>query len=175
MKPFSTLIRLAVLMAFAPATMNAAEAPLALSAALAGKRLAVEAHGNGRDQLSLTLRNASSSALTVTIPAGLIAEGREKPDRVIVLRQAEASIPPQSAVDVALPVAALSSQSGTTTQVFNVTPASEPRLAGAPRLPGQSTRCPARHRPDGGVLSARKHELRAVAPVSLRSVRHRCC
>ena len=99
-----------------------------LVAALEGKRLTVEAKGNGRDQLSVTLRNASPTAVNVTIPAGLIAEGREKPDRVIVLRKAEASIPPQSAVDIALPVAALSSKTGGTTQAFALTAAPEPRL-----------------------------------------------
>ena len=104
------------------------ETPTPLSVAVEGKRLTVEARGNGRDQLELTLRNPSPAAVTVTIPAGLIAEGRNKADRVIVLRKGEASVPPQGVVDVALPVAALSSNSGGTTQPFNLTAASEPRL-----------------------------------------------
>ncbi|MEP6670508.1 MAG: hypothetical protein ABJF10_15215 [Chthoniobacter sp.] len=129
MKPFPIIFRVAILLAFALAGVHAAETPLPLAAALAGKQLTVEANGNGRDQLSLTLRNTSPSAVTVTIPAGLIAEGREKPDCVIVLRKAEASIPAQGAVDVALPVAALSSKSSDAKQPFGVTTASEPRLA----------------------------------------------
>src|SRR5262249_4670185 len=94
-----------------------------------GNKLTAEAKGNGRDELSLTLRNASTRAVAITIPAGLIAEGREKPDRMVVLRKAETSIPAQSAVDVILPVAALSSKSSGTTQAFTLTAATEPRLA----------------------------------------------
>lgn len=123
------IIRAAMLLACTLAGLNAAETPMPLSVALEGKRLTAEANGNGRDQLSLTLRNPSPTPLSVAIPAGLIAEGREKPDRVIVLRKAEATIPPQGAVDVALPVAALSSKCTGTTQAFVVTTASEPRLA----------------------------------------------
>jgi len=129
LKPLPHIVLVAILLAGALAGVRAAETPLPLAAALEGKRLTVEANGNGRDQLSLTLRNSSPAAVTVAIPAGLIAEGREKPDRVIVLRKAEASIPSQGAVDVALPVAALSSKSTGTPQPFVVTAASEPRLA----------------------------------------------
>lgn len=101
---------------------------MVLAAALESKQLTVETKGNGRDQLSLTLRNISPAAVNVTIPAGLIAEGREKPDRVVVLRKAEASVPAKGVVDVSLPVAALSSKSSGTTQPFTLTSATEPRL-----------------------------------------------
>jgi hypothetical protein len=125
---FSNMIRAAVVLVFALAGAHAAEAPFPLSVALESKKLTAEAKGNGRDQLSLTLRNASPTAVAVSIPVGLIAEGREKPDRVIVLRKAEASIPPQSAVDIALPVAALSSKTSGSAQAFLLTAATEPRL-----------------------------------------------
>jgi hypothetical protein len=128
LKPFSTIIRLILLLAFALARAHAVETPVTLAAALDGKKLTAEAKGNGRDQLSVTLRNASPTAVAVTIPSGLIAEGREKPARVIVLRKAEASVPPQSVVEVSLPVAALSSKSSGTTQAFTLTSANEPRL-----------------------------------------------
>ena len=129
MKASSIILCAALALALVFAEACAAETPTPLATALDGKRLTVEAKGNGRDQLELTLRNTSSAAVTVAIPAGLIAEGRDKPDRVIVLRKAEANVPPQGAVDVALPVAALSSKSAGVTQVFNLTNASEPRLA----------------------------------------------
>lgn len=128
MKPSSILLRAALVLTLALAEAHAVESPLPLAAAVDGKRLTVEARGNGRDQLDLTLRNPSPAAVTVTIPAGLVAEGGDKPDRVIVLRKAEASVPPQGAVDVALPVAALSSRSSGTAQPFHLTTATEPRL-----------------------------------------------
>jgi hypothetical protein len=128
LKLFPTLTRTATLLALALAAGQAAETPLDLAAALESKRITVESTGNGRDQLSLTLRNASSTPVTVAIPAGLIAEGREKPDRVIVLRKAEATVAAQSAMDVALPVAALSSKSSAALQAFNLTTATEARL-----------------------------------------------
>lgn len=128
MKPTTFILRAALVLALAFAEAHAADKPTPLATAVDGKRLTVEARGNGRDQLELTLRNTSTAAVTVAIPAGLVAEGRDKPDRVIVLRKAEASVPPQGVVDVALPVAALSSKSTGATQIFNLTNASEPRL-----------------------------------------------
>ena len=101
-----------------------------LAAALATRQLAAEASGNSRDQLTVTLHNLSAAGVNVAIPAGLIAEGCDKPDRVIVLRKAEMSIPAKGSVDVALPVAALSSKSAVATQPFKLTTASEPQLDG---------------------------------------------
>jgi len=124
----SIILRAALVLTLAVAEARAVETPTALSAAVDAKRLTVEARGNGRDQLELTLRNTSPAAVTVTIPAGLIAEGRDKPDRIIVLRKAEASVPAQGAVDVTLPVAALSSKPSGATQSFSLTTATEPRL-----------------------------------------------
>lgn len=129
MNSFLKILCAPIVFAFALAGAHAAETPLPLVVALDTKKLSVEANGNGGDRLSLTLRNASPTAVAVTIPAGLIAEGRQKADRVIVLRKAEASVPPRSAVDVALPVAALSSQSSGTAQSYTLTSATEPRLA----------------------------------------------
>jgi hypothetical protein len=127
-KPLFTIVHVACLLAFGLAEAHAAETPLPLTAALKARQLTVEAKGNGRDQLSLTLRNSSAATVTVAIPAGLIAQGREKADRVIVLRKAEASVPAQGAMDVSLPVAALSSTSSGTMQAFTLTEATEPRL-----------------------------------------------
>jgi hypothetical protein len=107
---------------------HAVETSTPIAAALNAKRLTVEAKGNGRDQLELTVRNVSPATMTVTIPAGLIAEGRDRPDRVVVLRKAEASVPPQGVVDITLPIAALSSKNAGGSQPFRLTAASEPRL-----------------------------------------------
>jgi hypothetical protein len=131
LNPLPTFLRAALVLTSVLVIARGSEAPMPavpLAAALESKQLLAEVSGNGRDQLSLTLRNASSRGVAVTIPAGLIAEGRTTPDRVVVLRKADANVPPQSAVEVALPVAALSSKSNATTQPFALTPAGEPRL-----------------------------------------------
>ena len=128
LKPSSLILCASAVLSLVLAEARAVETPTLLSAAVDGKRLAVEVRGNGRDQLELTLRNTSPTAVTVAIPAGLIAEGHDKPDRVVVLRKAEASVPAQGAVDIALPVAALSSKPSGATQSFNLTTATEPRL-----------------------------------------------
>ena len=166
MNPFRTFL----LLICALASASAAETPLPLAAALESKQLVAEATGNGRDQLSLVLRNSSPSSVAVTIPAGLIAEGHGKPDRVIVLRKAEASVGPQSAVEVALPVAALSSKNAAATRPFVLTTASEPHLHSPARLSRRPTRCPPHHRPTRHLLPARGHDLRAVAAGPLRPV-----
>jgi len=128
LKLLSNILFAALLLGRAVASADAVATPQSLTAALEGKHLVADASGNGRDQLSLTLRNPSSSSVAVTIPAGLIAEGRDKADRVVVLRKAEASVPPNSAVEVALPVAALSSKNATATQPFTLTATTEPKL-----------------------------------------------
>lgn len=130
MKPTSIILRAALLLTLVVAEARAVETPTPLSVAMEGKRLTAETRGNGRDQLDLTLRNTSPAAVTVAIPAGLIAEGSDKPDRVVVLRKAEVSVPPRGVVDVSLPVAALSSKAAAARQVFRLTTASEPRLTG---------------------------------------------
>ena len=86
--------------------------------------------GNGRDQLSLTIRNASAAPVAVAIPAGFIAEDPAGGDKMTVLRAASATIPPQGSVEVALPAAALSSKRACTAQPFAPTATAEPRLAG---------------------------------------------
>ena len=96
---------------------------------MASRQLTLEASGNGRDQLTLTLRNPAPTPITVALPAGLIATGRAPDSRVIVLRATTAHLPAQSAVEVALPVVGLSSKNVAAAQVFTVTTASEPKLA----------------------------------------------
>jgi hypothetical protein len=128
LKPFFTILIAAFLLSSTAIISRAAETQLPLARALESKQLFAEARGNGHDQLSLTLRNPSASAVSVTVPAGLIAENQDKADRVIVLRKADASVPAGSAVDVSLPVAALSSKNSVTTQPYALTTASEPKL-----------------------------------------------
>jgi hypothetical protein len=106
-----------------------AEEPLPLASAMESRQIALEATGNGRDQLTLTLRNVSPAPIQVAIPAGLIATGRETPSRVISLRAATASLPAHGVADVALPIAALSSRNVTQSQPFVLTTENEPRLA----------------------------------------------
>jgi hypothetical protein len=105
-----------------------AEPTVPLSAVIAGGSLTLEAAGNGRDELTLTLRNRSATAIGAAIPAGLIAAGAKPETRMIVLRAAVASVPAHGTADVALPVAALSSKNVAAAQPFTVTTASEPRL-----------------------------------------------
>jgi hypothetical protein len=124
----TTFLCATVLLALSPISAKAEQIPVSLATALDGKQLVAEATGNGRDQLSLTLRNPSAKSMTVTIPAGLIAEGRNTTDRVVLLRKADATVPAQGVVDVSLPVVALSSKSGGATQPFILTAATEPKL-----------------------------------------------
>ena len=86
--------------------------------------------GNGRDQLSLTIHNASAAPFVVAIPAGFIATGRADGDKMTVLRAASATVPAQGSVEVALPAAALSSKSACAAQPFAPAATTEPRLAG---------------------------------------------
>lgn len=99
-----------------------------LTAALERGQVTLEAAGNGRDQLALTLHNPSPEPVSVSIPAGLIAAGRTNENRVIVLRAATATVAARNATDVALPVAALSAANVVQSQPFAITQASEPRL-----------------------------------------------
>jgi hypothetical protein len=110
-----------------------AEAPQLLADALASKRLAAEAIGNGRDQLTATLRNAAATPQPVTIPAGLIA-GTAKGNRVIVTRAASVAVPAQGSLEVAVPVAAFSSGNPAASSAFELTTDSEPRLSALLRI-----------------------------------------
>lgn len=85
--------------------------------------------GNGRDQLALTVSNPSATPVSVAIPAGLIAASRAGGDRVIVLRAAQLPVAAHAAAEVALPVVALSAKNGGTSQPYQATPNTEPRLA----------------------------------------------
>jgi hypothetical protein len=89
----------------------------------------MDAIGNGRDQLTFILKNPSKTPITVTIPAGLIAAGATPENRVVVVRNATATVPPQGAMDVSLPVAALSSKNPVKQQPFTPLASTEPRLA----------------------------------------------
>lgn len=106
-----------------------ADTPIPLAKAVEARTLTLEAHGNGRDQLTLSLRNATLAPIVVEIPAGLISAGPTPESRVIVLRAATATLPAGSAVDASLPVAALSSKNAPAPQSFHLETASEPRLA----------------------------------------------
>lgn len=134
MKAFSALkltslfLHAVAVLALPLAEARAVDAPVSLEAAMEAKGVSVQASGNGRDQLTLTFHNDSATPLNVSLPAGRIAQGIEKPDRVVLLRKAVASIAPRSVAEVTLPVAALSSTPGGKTQPFLFTAISEPRL-----------------------------------------------
>ena len=117
-----------VAVAFGLVTVLADAPPTPLATALEGRKLSFEANGNGRDQLTFTLKNASPTPVTVAIPAGLIATGAAPEDRVVVVREAMATVPAQNALEVSLPVVALSSKSAAKQQPFTLQTASEPRL-----------------------------------------------
>jgi hypothetical protein len=119
----------AALLLVLPPAASLAEPPLSLAASIESRQLTLEAQGNGRDLLALILHNTLPTPMVVTIPAGLIAGGRTTESRVIVLRAATASMPAQGTVEVALPVAALSSKNMLKPQTFELTASSEPRLA----------------------------------------------
>jgi hypothetical protein len=104
-------------------------APTPLAAAVEGRKIVVEASGNGREQLTVSLRNPSPEPITVAIPAGLIATGDSAASRVIVLRAATVAVPGRGAVDVSMPAAALSSKTAAAPQRYRLEGASEPRLA----------------------------------------------
>jgi hypothetical protein len=101
-----------------------------LSAAVEARTLSVEAKGNGRDQLTVSLKNVTGAPATVAVPAGTIATGAKGVSRVIVLREATATVPAGGAVDVSLPVVALSSKNGAVEQAFTLQAGTEPRLTG---------------------------------------------
>lgn len=118
-------------LAFGLAAARAEEPLVPLDNAVKSRALTMEASGNGRDQLTLTLKNTSPTPITVAIPAGLIAAGGAGDSRVVVVRAATATVAARGAVDVSLPVAALSSKNEARTQPFALQAnASEPRLAG---------------------------------------------
>ena len=131
MKPLPTfrcLLPLVLVLGWVQVARAGSPAPT-LASVLESHQLSLEARGNGRDQLVFTLKNQTSVAVTVTIPAGLIAAGVAPQSQVIVLREATATVPPQAAVDATLPVAALSSKNSPAPQPFTVQAATEPRLA----------------------------------------------
>jgi hypothetical protein len=128
LKPFPKILIAAFLFGCTASMSDAVETQLPLASALEAKQLAAEVRGNGHDQLSLTLRNPTASAVSVNIPAGLVAESQDKADRVVVLRKADASIPAKGAMEISLPVAALSSKNTAATQSYTLTTASEPKL-----------------------------------------------
>ena len=62
--------------------------------------------GNGRDQLSLAVTNASGAGVTVAVPSGLISANTTGDNRLIVLRAAQLAVGPGATATVALPVVA---------------------------------------------------------------------
>lgn len=107
----------------------AADRPALSLAELAGRaELKTVWSGNGRDQLSLAVTNASGAVVAVAIPAGFIAANLGGEDRLIVLRAAQLTIAPGATVTVALPVAALAAKNALAAQPYRATPDAEPRL-----------------------------------------------
>ena len=122
-------LALAALFAFGNVSRSAEPPAIPLAQALTRAELKCEWSGNGRDQLSFAVSNPSAQPLTIAIPAGLIAVNREGSGKLIVLRSAEITIPARASADVALPVVALSAKSANTTQPYQATTDTEPRLA----------------------------------------------
>ncbi len=87
-------------------------------------------NGNGRDELTLTMRNESAAPVAVFIPAGLIATSLAGGDKLAVVRAASATIPSRGSVEMSVPAVSLSSKSAGTAQPFAPTATAEPRLAG---------------------------------------------
>ena len=85
--------------------------------------------GNGRDQLSLAVTNASGAGVTVAVPSGLIAANTTGDNRLIVLRAAQLAVGPGATATVALPVVALAAKNPLVVQPYRTTPDAEPRLA----------------------------------------------
>lgn len=124
-----SIFAVAVGLACSPGEARAGAA-VPLSAAVEARTLSVEAKGNGRDQLTVSLKNATAAPVTVAIPAGVVATGAKGESRVIVLREATATVPAGGAMEVSLPVVALSSKNEAVEQVFVLQTGTEARLAG---------------------------------------------
>ncbi len=108
----------------------AAEPAIPWSEVVKSHHLALEARGNGRDQLALTLRNPGATPVAISLPAGLIAEGVGTKSQVISLRAVSTEVPANGAVDIALPVVARSSQNPAQPEAYALTTEAEPRLSG---------------------------------------------
>jgi len=109
---------------------GATEPAISLFEAVNNRQLTLEANGNGRDQLTLTLRNPAKAPLTISLPAGAIARGAATKSRVVSLRAVSTEVPAEGATEITLPVVALSSQSPIHPEAFAFTADAEPRLAG---------------------------------------------
>jgi hypothetical protein len=108
----------------------AVEPAISLFEAVKSRQLALEAKGNGRDQLALTLRNPTKAPLAISLPAGVIARGAATKSRAISLRAVSTEVPAGGAMEIMLPVVALSSQNPIRPEAFAFTADAEPRLAG---------------------------------------------
>lgn len=108
----------------------AAEPAVSLFEAVKNQRLTLEANGNGRDQLALTLRNPAKAPLTISLPAGAIAQSAATKSRVVSLRAVSTEVPAGGVTEIMLPVVSLSSQNPIHPETFTFTADAEPRLAG---------------------------------------------
>jgi hypothetical protein len=108
----------------------AAEPAVPWNEAVKVHQITLEANGNGRDQLTLSLHNPTAKPLAIALPAGLIAEGAATKSRVISLRAVSTEVPAKGAVDIALPVVALSSTNSARAEAYTITTDAEPRLSG---------------------------------------------
>ena len=116
----------ATLLGLLAGDVRGAEMPLAETLARTGVQSAWT--GNGRDQLTLAVRNAAAEAVKVAVPAGLVAAADG--EKVIVLRAAVLNVPAGGAAEVALPVAELAAKNAAKPRPFQITRDPEPRLAG---------------------------------------------
>lgn len=108
----------------------AAEPAISLFEAVKSQQLMLEGNGNGRDQFTLTLRNPTKALLAISLPAGAIAQGATTKSRVVSLRAVSTEVPAGGAMEITLPVVALSSQNPIRPEAFAFTADTDPRLAG---------------------------------------------
>ncbi len=118
----------ALVLATSPLTVRAAETPaIALPAALREPLLHATLLTNGRDQITLSVRNESAAAAQIVIPTGLICVARDGADLVIV-RGAELTVAAGEVGEAQLPAAALD-LAPIPPQPCSPREATEPRLA----------------------------------------------
>lgn len=81
------------------------------------KQLKIEIQGDGRNQLTVTVQNQSPDAISIDIPAGLIAAGKSGA-RVATIREATMQIAKGQTGELVVPVVPLSLKNGATLEAF---------------------------------------------------------
>lgn len=82
-------------------------------------KLKVDAHGDGRSQLTIGINNQSSDAASIEVPAGLVAVGKSGA-RVATIRAASMQIEKGQTGELVVPVVPLSLKNGATSEGFTL-------------------------------------------------------